>query len=128
MTDTSIPVRYTEAKFYDRGDPASVDFDVGDITTDGSWYDLDLSSIVPAGTKLVLLHVAVNDNVSNSYIMFKKKGNTNSENRGMVRTQVADRTISTDIMVACDDNRVVEYLGSNDTFVAIEITVKGWFK
>lgn len=110
----------------DRGDPASVDVAVGSLTTDGSWHDLDLSSIVPAGASFVVLYVELKDDAASSSILFRKNGNSNAMNVGAITTQVANILTRGDIIVACDSNRVIEYLTSNLTFDTINITVKGW--
>lgn len=113
--------------FTDRGDPSSVDFETGDFTTDNTWKDLDLSSIVPAGVVAVLLHVAVKDDAVGSLLQFRKNGNSNARAISRVKTQVANIDFFVTIIVACDTNRVIEYLGDNLTFSTIEMTVLGWF-
>ena len=120
--DNSIPTVFT-----DRGDPAAFDFAVGVLTTDGSWYDLDLSSVVPANAIAVLLGVNVNDDTIGQSIAFRKNGNSNSIATSSVRTQVANQQIEMDVVVACDANRVIEYITDNNTFTAINIKIKGWW-
>lgn len=113
--------------FADRGDPAANDYAVADLTTDGAWHDLDLSSIVPAGAKAVLLYVQILDNAASSLIVFRKNGIANSANAGVVSMQVANITNRADIIVACDTNRVIEYLATNTTWTSIGICVRGWW-
>lgn len=114
--------------FYDRGDPASVDFTVGSFVTDGTWRDLDLSSIVPADAKAVLLRVDVIDNVVASYFEMRKNGNANAINVAIVQTIVANMHHYENFIVKCDSNRVIEYNGSNVAFTGIDVTVRGWWK
>ncbi|GAH04535.1 unnamed protein product, partial [marine sediment metagenome] len=76
--------------FNDRGDPATDDANEGNLTTDGEWHDLDLSSIAPAGTTAVLLRVSVQDDAASSYVVFRKNGNSNSYANALIRTQVAN--------------------------------------
>lgn len=118
----------SEKIFYDRGDPATLDFDETDLTTDETWRDLDLSSIVPNGARAVVLHVSIVDDAADSYLIFRKNGNSNEWNRSRIRTQVANIAFGTDLIVPCDSNRVIEYFGKNLTFTTIIIVVKGWFK
>lgn len=113
--------------FADRGDAAGYDKQVGDFTTNGSWQDLDLSSIVPAGASAVSMILSLEDNLVGSWIMFRKKGNSNFYNRALARTQVANINLDVDLMVFCDSNRVIQYNGFNTTFTGINLTVKGWF-
>jgi hypothetical protein len=114
-------------KYVDRGDPATYDFDLSSLITDGAWHDLNLSSIVPAGAKAVHLRVEISDDVPNSVVRFRKNGNTNIHNAGVLKTQVANQEIDKDIIVSCDANRIIEYLATNTTWTGIWIWVRGWF-
>lgn len=113
--------------YHDRGDPASVDFQVGDLVTDGTWRDLDLSSIVPVGATAVSLKVALQDDAVNSAVLFRKNGNSNIFTSPAIDTQVANVTIRSNLIVSCDTNRIIEYNASNLTFTTINITVLGWW-
>lgn len=119
----------TYVNYVDRGDPASVDFDEGDLTTTGldEWRDLDLSSIVTAGAKAVVLNVLIVDDATNSQLQFRKNGNSNVNNVFRLRTQVIGHGMQGMGIVSCDTSRVIEYAGSNLTFTSIDITVCGWF-
>ena len=108
-----------------RGDYHAFDFTEADLTTDNAWYELDLSSIVPAGACAVLLYVRVKDADANSHLQFRKRGSANTANRSEVRTQVADIYNHGDLFVFCDSNRRIEYKAGEE-FSEIDITVKGW--
>lgn len=128
--DTSLTT--LEAAVYvnyvDRGDPAAVDFAVGALTTDGAWHDLDLSSIVPASAKAVILRAAIEDDAASSAFAFRKNGNSNAINIARQTTQVSGVTIHIPpTIVPVDANRVVEYLATNTTWTTINIAVCGWF-
>ena len=113
--------------FVDRGDPAAIDFTTSHFTTDGTYRDLDLSSIVPAGAVAVSLSVLIYDNAAGSFFGFRKKGNSNDVNRARIRTQVSNEVIEGDLVVAVDKDRKVQYIGSNLTFSEIDVVVKGWW-
>lgn len=117
-----------EVGFHDRGDPTGHDFDVDDFTTDNTWNDLDLSSIVPVGAKAVLLEVYIKDDAVNTTLEFRENGNSNDFNTTILRTQVANVFNIADMIVASDVNRVIEYRGSDLAFVAIYVAVRGWWK
>ena len=117
----------TNVGYVDRGDPASNDFEKEDLTTDGTWNDLDLSSIVPANAEAVLLYVAIDDDAVSSQIAFRKNGNTNEQALGRVRVQVANVYVDADMVISLDSNRVIEYKATNTTFTGISICVKGWW-
>jgi len=118
--------------FYNRGDPSGWDYsETGSkavIDTDGSWHELNLSSIVPAGAKAVLMCLYVEDDAVDSFIYFGRLGNSNRINLSRVHTQVANQGITADVIVPCDSDRKIEYYGKNVAFVYIQICVKGWFK
>ncbi len=118
----------TKTGWQDRGDPASGDFAVGDLTTDGAWHDLDLSAICPANTKAVAIRLEIQDDAAPPVaVNFRKNGNTNAANISVFRTQVAGITLSGDIIVSVDSDRVIEYLASDTTWFLLSITVKGWW-
>ena len=110
----------------DRGDPAAFDFSVNDLSTDGDWHDLDLSSIVPEGTVAVKVAVGIEDDAAGSAFSLRKNGNSNTINRFRIITQDAgDIMVGSDI-VFCDENRVIEYLATSTTWTTINIAVTGW--
>lgn len=115
------------ATWTDRGDPSSWDFTEADLTTDATWRDLDLSSIVPAGTTQVRMTVMMTDDAAGNILQFRKNGNSNEIAKQILRTQVANIPTGDDIEVACDSNRVIEYYASNTTFTSIYIAVTGWY-
>ena len=112
--------------YHDIGDPAAAHFDEEDLTTDATWNDLDLSSIVGKGIKLVHLYVAISDGAAGSVLGFRQNGNVNAWNAGFVRTQVADVYMDADIFVLTDASGIIEYYGSDLDFTTIDITVRGW--
>ena len=110
-----------------RGDPAAVDFAVGDLTTDEAWHTLDLSSIVPANAKAV--HLAVFHNPSgtnNSYIYFHHGDATNLIGLMGVR---AINGVGVEQPVTCplNSSREIKYKVKNDSPDDIDITVIGWW-
>jgi hypothetical protein len=110
----------------DRGDPSAADFTEATLTTDGAWHDMDLSTIVGATAKYVVLRVSVYDDAIDSYLRFRKNGNTNEYNSPIVRTQVANCWNDATFIVPLDTGRVIEYKGSNVAFGSIIIVVSGW--
>lgn len=115
-------------EYEDRGNATGYDWDETDLTTNGDWHALDLSSVIPQDTKLVLLRVTVEDDVINRQLFFRQYGNDNTFNASVAYTQVADQSISFDCIIAVDSERRVEYLASNATWTRIDILVKGWWR
>jgi hypothetical protein len=119
--------RFQYVGHVDRGDPSAVDFAVGSLTTDGGWYDLDLSSIVPANAVAVDLLVEIQDDAVNSGLQLRKNGNSNAINVAIARTQVVNVSNYLNTTIPCDSSRVIEYSASNLTWTTINITVRGWW-
>lgn len=108
------------------GELADYHFKLADFTRDGNWHELDLSSIVPTGTKVVLLYISVGDNVAGSYLYLRKKGQTNIYNLSQYVTQVADKAYGHFDLLFCSSDYKLEYLAGNGDFTAINMVVKGW--
>ena len=113
--------------YVDRGDPAVYDFSVGDLTTDTTWRDLDLSSIVPAGATAVYIRIYLLDDAANSQFGFRTKGNSNAYAITLCRTQVANVVNDIIVIVKLNAGRVIQYIGSNTTFDHIDLIVLGWW-
>lgn len=113
--------------YVDRGDPATYDFTEATLTTDGTWNDLNLSAIVPAGAVAVHFYLQIKDDAVSSYLLFRKNGNAEDVNIAGFRTQVADVWFEGNFVVACDSNRVIEHKGANLAFTNINLAVKGWW-
>jgi len=113
--------------YVDRGDPAGWDFRVGDFTTDQVWRDLDLSGIVPAGARAVNCSLSIQDNLTAKSVILRKNGNTSAYNTLTARTQVSNIINDQVGVVACDQNRKVEYWASLTTWTSIDLIVLGWF-
>ncbi len=112
--------------FVDRGDLAAHDWTQATLTIDSAYHDLDLSGIIPLGTKLVLFRVRMSDDVTAQGFNLKTKGDVNEINRVESNTQVANIYIADDKFVVPDANRKVEYkitTGVNNVY----LNVGGWW-
>ena len=114
-------------KFVDRGDPSTYDFTQAALTTNGVWNDLNLSSIIPKGTVLVLIRASVSDETVGLLLAFRKNGQKNTINASQIRTQQVSMYNSSDMIVACDNQRIIEYAATNTTWTTIQIIVRGWW-
>lgn len=115
--------------YHDRGDPSSLDFDteLGDLTLDGTWNDLDLSSIVPNGAQQVDLGVEVRHDVAGDQLLFRKNGNSYIYNKQRCTTGGYGNTTwqGFQVQVGCDSNQIIEY-SIPSAVERVTITVKGW--
>jgi len=113
--------------YVDRGDTAAYDYVKEDLTIDGAWHDLDLSSIVPAGAKAILLKTSLQSANPGDAIRYRKKGNTNEINvcgcealrANVLRTRLGITSI--------DTNRVIEYNADDIAWTALDIVIRGWW-
>lgn len=111
--------------------PKSEDFAVGDLTADGNYHILDLSSIVPKDAKAVALALYLKDDAVNNYFNVREYHNGSSayrQNSLAIRTQAANVTqYNNGIVAFTRPDRWLEYAMANTTFTAAGITVVGWF-
>ncbi len=132
LTDASETTLHSHAAggggtFVDRGDFNTYDWTQATLTTDGTWNDLDLSGIVPAGAKAVSINLLLADDVAGSHFSLRKNGNSNAFVQTPMYTQVGGILNGYTVTVACDANRVIEYYGANVAFATITIVVNGWW-
>lgn len=113
--------------FIDRGDPATADFDEGDLIANDAWHDLDLSSITPNGAKGVCLYISMFPPGVTHYLYFRKKGNVNFSNISGVISEIAGVISDHDITVPLDADRKIEYLLITGYAGTLTITVKNWW-
>lgn len=126
FTDNAGTARKIES-FVDRGDPAGADYTQATLTADGTWRDLNLSAIVPAGAHRVRLYGQIKDGVAGRYIAFRKNGHVNNFNLLVVQENVANLDEYFQGEVECDTNRIIEYQISNAVIAAITVVVIGWW-
>ena len=113
--------------FVDRGDPAGYDWVVGSLTTNGTWHDLDCSSIVPVGAKAILFQATIKDDLEGQALYLRKNGNSNSANTSKIETQVGNLNNTANLISFCDSDRKIEYQAANTTWSVINIVIKGWW-
>lgn len=114
-------------KYVSRGDPDEADFDETDFTVQNQWTDIDLSSIVPSGTVLVLLAVLVRSSTAGGQLQFRKNGNTNFIEGDGIICDIANQPTCGTLLIPCDADRKIEYFSSEVTWTWIDVTIKGWF-
>jgi len=122
-----VDQNYLTTGFIDRGDTPDQDFKDADFITDGSWHEMDLSGIIPLGTKAVSIYLYIIDNLTNSYLQFKTRGNVYHYNASQLRTQVANLYNDADLVVIPRSDLKIQYRATNTTFSHIRLTVKGWW-
>lgn len=115
-------------KWYDRGDIAAIDYAKEALTANGEWYDLDISSHVGIGRKLVLILADLQDNAGGKTLAVRTKGNTNEINVDVCGTQVANKTCHHDYFIETDVNGIIQYKIDVATWTTIDLVIRGVFK
>jgi len=114
--------------FVDRGSLDTVDYQTGDLTKDGNWHDLDVSSIVGTARRLVQVHCVCYATDAPKYVAFRTKGYTGLANRFIDYTQYDGRSIGLETFIYTDENGIIQYRFESATWTVINITIRGWFK
>lgn len=127
MLDALKVTIHGQLGFFDRGDPAPVDWTQAALTADFLWHVLDCSAIVPANAKTILLNIAIRDNLVGMRLHLREYGNVNVANICEMRTQVGNLYVMKDKICACDSERRVEYRLSATVWSNITITIRGWW-
>jgi hypothetical protein len=114
--------------FYPRGDITFADFTQDDLTTDGNWHLLDLSSIITSDNPF-LVHITMHtyDNAANETLELRPYGTSGNYNRFQLHTQVANIENDNTALLAIDNRKRVEYRVTNATIDHIEFIVTGWW-
>lgn len=114
--------------FVDRGDVAAYDKAVGNFTADNAWHDWDLSAIVGAGVRLVLLHLSLQNNSAGENMGFRENLNSNTHNVDWNVVIVENLDQQYNVIVLTDAVGKIEYLLSNGaTWATINAVVRGWW-
>jgi len=127
LIDLIISLIPASPGFVDRGDPVNADWTAVDINGDNNWHDLDVSSIVPDGTTAIVLRCALDTGVVSRLIRFRKKGNVGWPNVAECRVVYPNRIHHYDKVIACDENRFIQYKCNSNTWTVLNLTVAGWF-
>jgi uncharacterized protein YxeA len=126
VTVSTLTVTYSMGSYEDRGNLTKDDFHEA-YTFDGTWYDLDLSTIVPTYTSAILIEVSIQDGTAEKQAGFRENGDVNAYNAAYIYTQVADIHTTREIIVQCDSDRKIEYMGDAG-IDELNITIRGWWK
>lgn len=110
-----------------RADIATYDFDANNLTQDGAWHTLDLSAIVPAGAKAVVLRLGASHSSAGRYFRVAPLGYTGSCNQANVTSQVANVINEQTTIMPMNTARTLSYWATSGTFAAIRVFVMGWW-
>jgi hypothetical protein len=115
----------TSMRYISLGDLSANHFALGDITADGTYRDLSLTSIIPPSAYGKLIHFKVRlDTASSAECVLRTNGYSNTVNIGGTRSETVNNL--DDTFVECDSNGVIEYSvgAAASSFV---LTVRGYW-
>lgn len=116
------------APFTDRGDPSAYDIEKVSLTIDANWNDWNISSIVGAAAKLVLLRCTYNNDTLGESFGVRENGNSNAHNASMGSVVEANQYHRRDMLVMTDGSGIIEYRATNGgTWDTLSMMVRGWF-
>lgn len=114
--------------YFDRGNTAAYDFQVGDFTKDNQWHDLVLPACVPDDARAVTIFVRLRASAVNRAILFKPFDYPNDFNYTGFWTQVANLRVGCPFDIAMDSpSRKIRYLMSATNLTEVDFVVKGWW-
>lgn len=109
-----------------RAEQAGYDFDATSLTQDSNFHTLSLASIIPANAKLVHLRIGASHASAGRYFRIATVGDTQSIRTVSVATQVANIINETNGFIDCTGQQIA-YWATSGTFVALRLTIMGWF-
>jgi hypothetical protein len=105
-------------------DVSDWDWEVGDLTLDGSYHELDISSIVPANASRVQVHIRVNPS-GTAWRNWVVRAKSNDYTRWQFYTTFwFDGRFNP--IFPCFNNRTLEYMVENGSVSNFSIVVTGW--
>lgn len=110
-----------------RGDVDEHDFSIANFTRDGDWHELDLSGIVGAGVKLLLIKAWVATSTVRGEFSLRTHGHTNSVNKSSLYTQAPGWPYMTDMWVLTDAYGKIDYWAEAETWGYIYLLIRGYF-
>jgi len=112
---------------YDRGEPATPDFTESTLTGDGMPHDLDLSGIVPAGAKVIILRCGLSAVIPNANFTVCKESGLNPINMDAVFAQVNGVQEFRTLWTFCQINRHIGYQATFDPLTDfLAVSVAAW--
>ena len=126
LEDNLSPSNYLNDRLYEVDQISgvrdiNVDFDKDDLTEDGTWRELDLSSIIGKREVMVRLKVLLQGDAAGKEAAFRINNATNIALRNY--TQAADVRIGFNGDVKTDANGIIEYRVAAATWAIVDIAV-----
>ena len=112
-------------KCIDRGDVVAPDYTKD--TLDDGWNDMNLSSIIPKGTKLVILSCKLKTSLGLGSIYVKTRGFAGGYNEGGITCQTEVSFMFGNLCISPDSDRFISlYKSPGVTWTMLNVTVVKW--
>lgn len=110
-----------------RGQRAFADWTIAFFDTDATWYEWDMSAIVPAGATAVLLRVVMSADVADALFELKNFDMASVFFVDCLRTQVANQVFTYLLPMSINADRKLKYWAENVNWTTISVAVEGWW-
>jgi len=117
-----------KVSYHERGNVAIPDFQLGGLTKDNNFHEMDLSDIVGTGHKLVHLYYELKCNNADKSAFFRCTDYAGAYNLGGLAIQVIGVNVRGNVWVYTDVNGKIEYMFQTGGWTRIMITVCGYFE
>ena len=108
-------------------DQQTYDFELEDFTRDYQYHDLDLSGIIPAGTKAVLLWGAFKSDTADCEGSLAQSGHTGAYLKSIRFEPVAGIGCNIDCLMPIHPDRKIRYRFSNVNYNYINLNIVAYF-
>ena len=118
-----------DMKYVDIGDPSAYNWSEATLTLNGSWHDLDLSSIVPLAGASHLVHfkLMIKDTTVGRSILFRTKGKSYNTVCPGAYVQVANQYKIVMFSIPCNSSRVIEYQATSAAWSNVYLAIVGYW-
>jgi len=131
--ENSQLIQQTNSFVWRPTEPTAWDFDkaalaaIGDV--DDTWYDLDLSSIVPSGADGVIIRIEATDNLAGSHFEMRKNGQTSTFQVACITSSVGNKPECDIFTIGVDSDGKIEFNADPKAsdWVSIDLVVLAWY-
>lgn len=112
--------------YTDRGLVESFDYVFEDFTCNSNWYELDLSSIIGKGKKLVLINLGLVATKTTHGLFLRTHSQEDTKNFGGITVTVSGVYRENLVTVYSDKDGKIDYFGQS-SITLIQFVIRGWF-
>lgn len=113
--------------YIDRGPIGAVDWDLGDLTADSSWYTLDASGIIPEAASAILFQIYMSNSAILKFVRLRTDNTHLIPNHRFFSTIIANLVQTQQFILKPTANRTFDYSLTAGGWNFVEITIQGWF-